>query len=232
MTQTLGYARVITGDQDVAGQTMRLEEAGASKVFNDVMSGKTMDRPGLTDLLAYARADDTLAVVRLDRLGRSLAELLTTVTMLRERQIALISLEEKIDTSSAAGELIFDVFGAIALAIAILKTLQCAVVIVVVERIVADNVTGAIELLHDERHGFEPFGRLKPLRIQHEAIASNCKRHDRRQTEKSCDFRDRREPRIPSNDGPCIHAAPMIGFDHFGIEALDKIVEKSVTAEP
>ena len=114
MTQTLGYARVITGDQDVAGQTMRLEEAGASKVFNDVMSGKTMDRPGLTDLLAYARAGDTLAVVRLDRLGRSLAELLTTVTMLRERQIALLSLEEKIDTSSAAGELIFDVFGAIA----------------------------------------------------------------------------------------------------------------------
>ena len=114
LTQTLGYARVSTGDQDVAGQTMRLEEAGASKVFTDVMSGKTMDRPGLTDLLAYARAGDTLAVVRLDRLGRSLAELLTTVTMLRERQIALLSLEEKIDTSSAAGELIFHVFGAIA----------------------------------------------------------------------------------------------------------------------
>ncbi len=60
-----------------------------------------MDRPGLVDLLAYARAGDTLAVVRLDRLGRSLAELLTTVTMLRDRQIALLSLEEKIDTSSA-----------------------------------------------------------------------------------------------------------------------------------
>jgi len=45
---------VSTGDQDVAGQTMRLEESGASKVFTDVMSGKTMDRPGLVDLLAYA----------------------------------------------------------------------------------------------------------------------------------------------------------------------------------
>jgi DNA invertase Pin-like site-specific DNA recombinase len=52
--------------------------------------------------------------VRLDRLGRSLAELLATVSMLRERQIDLLSLEEKIDTSSAAGELVFHVFGAIA----------------------------------------------------------------------------------------------------------------------
>lgn len=63
--------------------------------------------------LHYARAGDT-NVVRLDRLGRSLAELLETVKMLRGRQIDLLSLEEKIDTSSAAGEFIFDVFGAIA----------------------------------------------------------------------------------------------------------------------
>ena len=73
-----------------------------------------MDRPGLADLIAYARAGDTLAIVRLDRLGQSLADLLETVKMLRERQIDLLSLEEKIDTSSAAGELIFHVLGAIA----------------------------------------------------------------------------------------------------------------------
>lgn len=114
MGAILGYARVSTGDQDVAGQTLRLEQAGAIKVFTDVKSGKSMDRPGLADLIAYARAGDTLAIVRLDRLGRSLAELLETVKMLRERQIDLLSLEEKIDTSSAAGELIFHVFGAIA----------------------------------------------------------------------------------------------------------------------
>lgn len=83
MPDILGYARVSTGDQDVAGQTMRLTEAVAIKTFTDVMSGKSMDRPGLTDLLAYARSGDTLAVVRLNRLGRSLAELLSTVTMLR-----------------------------------------------------------------------------------------------------------------------------------------------------
>ncbi len=114
MPDTLGYARVSTGDQDVAGQTMRLTQAGAIKVFTDVRSGRSMDRPGLQDLLGYARRGDTLAVVRLDRLGRSLGELLATVTMLKERGIALLSLEEKIDTSSAAGELVFHVFGAIA----------------------------------------------------------------------------------------------------------------------
>jgi DNA invertase Pin-like site-specific DNA recombinase len=105
----LGYARVSTEDQDVAGQTIRLIQAGAIKVLTDVRSGRTMERPGLDALLAYAREGDTLAVVRLDRLGRSLGELLTTV-----RSIGLVSLEEKLDTNSAAGELVFHVFGAIA----------------------------------------------------------------------------------------------------------------------
>lgn len=114
MTAILGYARVSTGDQDITGQAMRLEEAGAIKVFSDVISGKSMDRPGLAELLTYARAGDTLVVVRLDRLGRSLAELLAIVEDLRRRDIALLSLEEKIDTNSAAGELVFHVFGAIA----------------------------------------------------------------------------------------------------------------------
>jgi DNA invertase Pin-like site-specific DNA recombinase len=114
MGGVLGYARVSTEDQDVAGQTMRLTQAGAIKVFTDVRSGRTMERPGLDALLAYAREGDTLSVVRLDRLGRSLGELLTTVTMLKERSIGLVSLEEKIDTNSAAGELVFHVFGAIA----------------------------------------------------------------------------------------------------------------------
>ncbi len=114
MGAILGYARVSTSDQDVAGQTMRLTEAGAIKVFGDVRSGRTMERPGLEALLAYSREGDTLAVVRLDRPGRSLGELLTTVAMLKERGIALLSLEERIDTNSAAGELVFHVFGAIA----------------------------------------------------------------------------------------------------------------------
>ena len=62
MADILGYARVSTGDQDVAGQTLRLKQAGAIKVFTDVKSGKSMDRPGLAELLAYARPGDTLAI--------------------------------------------------------------------------------------------------------------------------------------------------------------------------
>jgi DNA invertase Pin-like site-specific DNA recombinase len=69
----LGYARVSTADQDVASQSMRLTQAGAIKVFTDLRSGQSVDRPGLDALLAYAREGDTL--VRLDRLGHSLGEL-------------------------------------------------------------------------------------------------------------------------------------------------------------
>lgn len=114
MPQTLGYARVSTSDQDLSGQITRLTEAGAARVFEDVISGKTFDRPGLRAFLDYARTGDTLTVTRLDRLGRSLKELLETVEDLHNRGIGLISLEERIDTTSAAGELVFHVFGAIA----------------------------------------------------------------------------------------------------------------------
>jgi DNA invertase Pin-like site-specific DNA recombinase len=114
MSHILGYARVSTDDQDLTGQKRRLEAAGAFRVFEDVISGKIFERPGLADLLDHVRPGDTLAVVRLDRLGRSLRELLDVVETLKKRGVALLALEEKIDTSSAAGELVFHVFGAIA----------------------------------------------------------------------------------------------------------------------
>jgi DNA invertase Pin-like site-specific DNA recombinase len=110
----LGYARVSTVDQDLSGQKDRLLQHGAIRVFEDVISGNTFNRPGLSALLDQARPNDTLAVIRLDRLGRSLKELLETVDGLKAREINLISLEERIDTTSAAGELVFHVFGAIA----------------------------------------------------------------------------------------------------------------------
>ena len=78
------------------------------------ISGRTFNRLGLAALLDHARPNDTLAVIRLDRLGRSPKELLDTVDDLKARDVNLISLEERIDTTSASGELVFHVFGAIA----------------------------------------------------------------------------------------------------------------------
>ncbi|MBA8667711.1 recombinase family protein [Holosporaceae bacterium 'Namur'] len=114
MGNVLGYARVSTQQQELDAQRQRLNEVGAIKIFEDVISGKVFKRPGLEALIAYARPNNLLCVVRLDRLGRSLKELLETVEYLKVHKIGLMSLEEKIDTSSAAGELIFHVFGAIA----------------------------------------------------------------------------------------------------------------------
>lgn len=92
----------------------RLRQAGAIRVFVDVISGQQFERPGLSELTDHARAGDSLSVIRLDRLGRSLKELLETVENLKAHGIHLVSLEERIDTTSAAGELVFHVFGAIA----------------------------------------------------------------------------------------------------------------------
>ena len=111
---TLGYARVSTADQSLDAQRNRLLEAGAIRIFTDVASGKRSDRPGLAELIDHARPGDRLCITRLDRLGRTLKELLETVDGLKDRGIHLVSLEERLDTSSAAGELVFHVFGSIA----------------------------------------------------------------------------------------------------------------------
>ena len=111
---TLGYARVSTNDQNLDAQCARLTEAGAIRVFTDIVSGKRFERPGLAELIDHARPGDRLCVIRLDRLGRSLKELLETVDGLKAHGIHLVSLEERLDTSSAAGELVFHVFGSIA----------------------------------------------------------------------------------------------------------------------
>lgn len=110
----LGYARVSTSDQTTDPQEMRLRSSGCDKVYRDIISGRYWERPGLSELLAFARPGDVLVIVRLDRLGRSLRELLTVVDDLRARGVALASLEEAIDTSTATGELMMHVFGALA----------------------------------------------------------------------------------------------------------------------
>ena len=88
--------------------------ACAIRIFTDVASGKRSDRPGLAELIDHARPGDRLCVTRLDRLGRSLRELLVIVANIEARGVHFVSLEERLDTSSAAGELVFHMFGVIA----------------------------------------------------------------------------------------------------------------------
>lgn len=114
MGELLGYARVSTTDQNAEGQVDALTAAGTSRVWTDVASGARSDRPALIELLATATGGDTVVVTRLDRLGRSLPDLLTLVEQLASGGVGLRSLGEQIDTTSAAGRLVLHVFGALA----------------------------------------------------------------------------------------------------------------------
>lgn len=110
----IGYARVSTADQTVALQEDALKQAGCERIFRDVMSGSTTERPGLSEALEYARQGDALVVWKLDRLGRSLVHLIEVVQQLEATGIGFQSLQEKLDTTSAGGKLIFHIFGALA----------------------------------------------------------------------------------------------------------------------
>jgi DNA invertase Pin-like site-specific DNA recombinase len=91
-----------------------LEEAGCAKIFTDKLSGAKDERPGLEEAMEYAKPGDTLVVWRLDRLGRSLKDLVTKVERLGEKEVGFKSLKENIDTTSGAGKLQFHIFSALA----------------------------------------------------------------------------------------------------------------------
>lgn len=110
----IGYARVSRDDQQLDLQHDALAAAGCERIFSDKMSGAKASRPGLDEALAFARPGDVLVVWRLDRLGRSMSELLRLTAELEANGVGLESLKEKIDTTSAAGRLVFHVFAALA----------------------------------------------------------------------------------------------------------------------
>ncbi|WP_353614238.1 recombinase family protein [Mangrovibacter phragmitis] len=110
----VGYARVSTDDQNLNLQRDALDQVGCEQIFEDQLSGAKAERPGLHRALQYARAGDTLVVWRMDRLSRSLKDLIEMVTLLESKGIGLKSLQEAIDTSSSSGKLIFHIFGALA----------------------------------------------------------------------------------------------------------------------
>lgn len=110
----VGYARVSTGDQNPAMQTDALQATGCERIYEEKASGAQRDRPELKAALDYMRSGDTLVVWKLDRLARSMRQLITTIEDLHEKGIGLRSLTESIDTTTAGGMLIFHIFGALA----------------------------------------------------------------------------------------------------------------------
>ena len=110
----IGYARVSTEDQKLDLQLDALEKANCAKVFTDKISGARSERPGLRKALDMVDEGDVLVVWKLDRLGRSLPHLVSTVNELQARGVGFRSLQEAIDTTTPGGKLIFHVFAALA----------------------------------------------------------------------------------------------------------------------
>jgi len=114
MGNVVGYVRVSTGEQNPALQLDALRTAGAVRIFTDYASGASIDRPELVRCLDYLQPGNVLAVWRIDRLGRSVPHLVSTVAALAERGVQFRSLTEQIDTTTAGGELVFTIFAALA----------------------------------------------------------------------------------------------------------------------
>ena len=110
----VGYARVSTQEQDLALQLDALRAAGCEKVYEEKASGAQRERPAFQAALGYMRRGDTLVVWKLDRLARSLKQLIETIEELGGRGIGFRSLTEAIDTTTAGGKLVFHIFAALA----------------------------------------------------------------------------------------------------------------------
>ena len=114
----LGYTRVSTAAQDAQLQLDALIGAGVQRrdVFSDVTSGSraAVERPGMKRLLNYAEADDTVVVWRVDRLGRSLIDVLNTVNLLRERDVHVRSISDGIDPATSTGRLMLNMLATLA----------------------------------------------------------------------------------------------------------------------
>jgi DNA invertase Pin-like site-specific DNA recombinase len=110
----IGVARVSTRDQHPEAQEDALQAAGCQKVFTDKASGKLARRPELDKALLVLREGDQLVVTKLDRLGRSLEHLIQLSKQLQAQGVALVVLDQGIDTSTAVGRMFFQILGAIA----------------------------------------------------------------------------------------------------------------------
>ncbi len=115
MSRKIGYARVSTFDQNLDMQLDALNKMGCDEIFSDKMSGSRADnRVGLQNCLNTLEAGDTLIIYKLDRLGRSLKDLIQIVEFLKTQNVDVISIMDNIDTSTIHGNLIFQIFAAFA----------------------------------------------------------------------------------------------------------------------
>ena len=110
----IGYARVSTRDQNLDLQVDALRAAGCERIYQDVTSGAKTARPALDELFGQVRAGDVLVIWKLDRMGRSLKHLVEMVGDLIDRKVGLLSLNDPIDTTSAQGRFVFNLFASLA----------------------------------------------------------------------------------------------------------------------
>jgi DNA invertase Pin-like site-specific DNA recombinase len=110
----IGYARVITQDQDLSLQLDALDDAGCKKIYKEKITGSTKERPQLNQLLEQLREGDVVVIWKLDRLARSLKDLVSLVNEIQEKGGALHSLNDQIDTTTPHGKFTFHVFAALA----------------------------------------------------------------------------------------------------------------------
>jgi len=109
-----GYARVSTKDQNLNLQIEALEKAGCEKIFNEKISGSTKNRPELDKMIAHLRKNDVLFVWRLDRLGRSLKNIIDLVLSLSEKGVVIKGISDGVDTSTSSGRLFLNIMASLA----------------------------------------------------------------------------------------------------------------------
>lgn len=109
-----GYGRVSTQDQKLDAQLDALKAAGCERIFMEKISSRKAKRPQLEKLFEQLRPGDTIVIMKLDRLGRGLKDLINLVERIKEMKVNLVSLSQNIDTSTPVGKLIFHVFAMMA----------------------------------------------------------------------------------------------------------------------
>lgn len=109
-----GYARVSTQDQNLHLQIDELQKFGVEKIYQEKVTGTRKDRPELENMIKMLREGDTVVVWKLDRIGRSMRHLIELIEEFKNKKVNFVSLKENIDTSTATGKLIFNIFASLA----------------------------------------------------------------------------------------------------------------------